>query len=104
MVQAIIMQVDFALTNVPEPRLVCAVPFIPLISIFCNIHLMMRLDTMTWIRFAIWMFLGFFIYFTYGIRKSVMRYPPSAKMLDSAVEDQPVPPVVIKTEQSHLIH
>lgn len=47
------------------------VPFIPLLSVFSNIYLMAHLATFTWIRFAVWMVIGFIIYFTYGIVKSV---------------------------------
>ncbi|KAL9906455.1 high affinity cationic amino acid transporter 1 isoform 1-T6 [Glossina fuscipes fuscipes] len=34
------------------------VPIVPAISIFINIYLMLQLDTMTWIRFGIWMAIG----------------------------------------------
>jgi amino acid transporter len=46
------------------------VPFIPFASIAFNIYLMMNLPTPTWIRFGVWMLIGFFIYFTYGIFNS----------------------------------
>lgn len=47
------------------------VPYLPAFSIFINLYLMFQLDVFTWIRFAVWLFIGYVIYFTYGIWNSV---------------------------------
>ena len=45
-------------------------PITPTLSILVNTFLMLNLSYLTWIRFLIWMTLGLFIYFTYGIWNS----------------------------------
>ncbi|KAF5272171.1 hypothetical protein FQA39_LY01253 [Lamprigera yunnana] len=50
------------------------VPLIPCLSIFINLYLMSELDLPTWIRFSVWIAIGFLIYFIYGMSHSVERH------------------------------
>lgn len=43
------------------------VPLVPCLSVFANLYLMFQLDVNTWIRFLIWVAIGYIIYFVYGI-------------------------------------
>ncbi|QHC24951.1 amino acid permease [Streptomyces sp. GS7] len=42
------------------------VPLIPVLSVLASLWLMLNLPAETWIRFAIWMAIGFAVYFVYG--------------------------------------
>ena len=49
------------------------VPLIPALAVLACAWLMLNLSVETWLRFLIWMIIGFALYFTYGIRHSLLR-------------------------------
>jgi APA family basic amino acid/polyamine antiporter len=49
------------------------VPLFPLISIGCCVLLMMGLPLLTWIRFVVWLVIGFAIYFPFGRKHSTLE-------------------------------
>uniref|UniRef100_A0A3Q1GP35 Solute carrier family 7 member 4 n=1 Tax=Acanthochromis polyacanthus TaxID=80966 RepID=A0A3Q1GP35_9TELE len=65
--------VSLALIWVHEPQKnnktfqVPLVPLTPGASILFNVFLMMKLSLLTWIRFTVWIAVGLFVYFGYGI-------------------------------------
>ncbi|XP_018565516.1 cationic amino acid transporter 2 [Anoplophora glabripennis] len=48
-------------------------PFIPVVAITVNIYLILKLSPYTFVRFTIWMTLGFIMYFYYGIKHSTLE-------------------------------
>ncbi|MFE5770386.1 amino acid permease [Streptomyces sp. NPDC056485] len=46
------------------------VPVVPIVSIAASVWLMLNLPAETWLRFAVWMVIGFAVYFLYGRRHS----------------------------------
>ncbi|WP_433453260.1 amino acid permease [Streptomyces sp. CA-142005] len=53
------------------------VPVIPILSVCASLWLMLNLPAETWLRFAIWMVIGFAVYFFYGRTHS--RLAPGAQ-------------------------
>jgi APA family basic amino acid/polyamine antiporter len=61
------------------------VPVIPLLAVLASFYLMLNLPATTWIRFIVWMVIGFVVYFSYGTRHSrLVTDPNSAREADTA--------------------
>jgi basic amino acid/polyamine antiporter, APA family len=54
----------------PRPFRTPLVPFVPIVSVLLSIWLMSTLSGATWVRFVVWMVVGFFVYGFYSRRRS----------------------------------
>jgi APA family basic amino acid/polyamine antiporter len=53
------------------------VPVVPILAILTSFYLTLNLPAVTWIRFVVWMVIGFAIYFLYGARRSRLTTDPN---------------------------
>ncbi|XP_040503112.1 cationic amino acid transporter 2 isoform X1 [Gallus gallus] len=65
-------------------------PFLPLLSITTNSCLMAQLGAAAWLRYLLWMALGFLIYFGYGIWHSAENRQPQELQEDRAGDAAPM--------------
>ncbi len=59
--------------NRPRPFRVPGSPWTPMISVIACVYLMIQLPNITWIRFGVWLVIGFVLYFMYGSTHSTLR-------------------------------
>ncbi|KAE8603955.1 hypothetical protein XENTR_v10014518 [Xenopus tropicalis] len=76
----------FVILQQPEnpkklPYMAPCVPFVPAFAMLVNVYLMLKLSSITWIRFAIWCFVGLLIYFGYGMWNSTLEISAREEVL-----------------------
>ncbi|KAG8445188.1 hypothetical protein GDO86_010095 [Hymenochirus boettgeri] len=76
----------FVIVQQPEnpkklPYMAPCVPFVPALAMLVNVYLMLKLSSVTWIRFAIWCFVGLLIYFGYGMWNSTLEISAREEVL-----------------------
>lgn len=59
--------------EIPRPFKTPMMPFVPILGIIICVTMMAGLGKASWERLLIWLAIGLVIYFTYGIRNSVIR-------------------------------
>ncbi|MFE0025748.1 amino acid permease [Amycolatopsis sp. NPDC059021] len=61
--------------ELPRPFTVPFSPVLPVVAALACFYLMLNLDVLTWVRFAVWLAAGLLIYFTYGRKHSRLNSP-----------------------------
>ncbi len=52
-------------------------PVVPVLAVLASFYLMLNLPGATWVRFFVWMAIGFVVYFAYGARHSRLVTDPN---------------------------
>src|SRR5579859_4259969 len=66
--------------NLHRPFKTPWVPFVPIMGILISLAMMVSLSGLTWIRLAVWLVIGMFIYFFYGRYHSRVQLGEAAKV------------------------
>ena len=62
--------------DLPRPFRTPWVPLVPILGVITCVGMMFTLPPDTWLRLAIWMAVGFAVYFGYSIKHSTLRHGP----------------------------
>ncbi|MBW9215405.1 amino acid permease [Mumia sp. zg.B53] len=60
--------------DMPRPFRTPLVPLVPVVAVVCCLGLMASLAVETWLRFLVWLLLGFVVYFGYGHRHARLAH------------------------------
>lgn len=63
--------------DLPRGFRVPLVPLVPVLAVLSCLWLMLNLSVETWLRFLVWMAIGFVVYFAYSRRNSLLRKTPA---------------------------
>ncbi|XP_034638080.1 probable cationic amino acid transporter [Trachemys scripta elegans] len=82
----LVIALVFVILQQPEnpkklPYMAPCLPFVPAFAMLVNIYLMLKLSTITWVRFAVWCFVGLLIYFGYGMWNSTLEISAREEVL-----------------------
>jgi APA family basic amino acid/polyamine antiporter len=62
---------------------------VPVLAVLAAFYLMLNLPSATWVRFFVWMALGFAIYFGYAARRSRLATDPNySREADTAAAEK----------------
>jgi len=65
------------------------VPVVPILAVLASVYLMLNLPGATWVRFLVWMVIGFVVYFAYGARHSRLVTDPNySREADAAAAER----------------
>jgi APA family basic amino acid/polyamine antiporter len=76
------------------------VPVVPVLAVLASFYLMLNLPAATWIRFVVWMAIGFILYFAYSARHSrLVTDPHYSREADAAAAETRPPSQPRRTRQ-----